>query len=97
MEGFTLITEYTKLPVQQAEGTTYAVEYPLPYAPGKEQEPYYPLLTAESQRQYALYRERAERIEGLYFCGQLANFKYYNMDQALERALYVSGHILQRK
>lgn len=33
--GYTRITEYKKLPVQNKPGTSYALEYPLPYRPGK--------------------------------------------------------------
>jgi UDP-galactopyranose mutase len=90
-EGFTRITEYKKLPVQQVAGTTYAVEYSAQYQFGGGTEPYYPVMTAESQKRYEIYRVRAGRIHNLYCCGRLADFKYYNMDQALERALDVSG------
>lgn len=88
-EGFTRITEYSKLPVQKGKGTTYAVEYPAVYCNGQQTEPYYPVLTEESQRQYAQYQALADRIPNLICCGRLADFKYYNMDQALERALDV--------
>ena len=37
----------------------------------------------------ALYKEMADAIENLICCGRLADFKYYNMDQALERALQI--------
>lgn len=37
-EGFTRITEYKKLPYQDVKGTTYAVEYPLPYIKGESYE-----------------------------------------------------------
>lgn len=47
----------------------------------------YPVLTEESQKQYARYRDAAEKIPNLILCGRLADFKYYNMDQALERVL----------
>lgn len=86
-EGYTRITEYKKLPVQNRTGSSYAVEYPLPYREGEKLEPYYPVLTAESQEQYAKYKALADRIANLVCCGRLADFKYYNMDQALERAL----------
>jgi len=92
-DGFTRITEYTKMPVQQGHGTTYAIEYPLRYEYGKGMEPYYPLLTEESQRQAARYREKAARVRNLFCCGRLADFKYYNMDQALERALALAREI----
>ena len=87
-KGFTRITEYTKLPVQKTDGrTTCAVEYSLPYQPGAKQEPYYPVLTEVSEKQYETYRKEAETYRNLYLCGRLADFKYYNMDQALSRAL----------
>ena len=88
--GFTRITEYKKLPVQDRKGTSYAVEYPIPYQEGETQEPYYPVLTEESQQQYTKYQELALQVENLICCGRLADFKYYNMDQALERALQIT-------
>lgn len=86
-EGFTRITEYKKLPVQEVRGTTYAVEYPLPYKQGEAMEPYYPVLTEESQELFQKYYEEAKQVKGLAFAGRLAEFKYYNMDQAIRRAL----------
>jgi len=84
-EGFTRITEYKKLPVQDAYGTSYAVEYPLPYKSDQILEPYYPVLTKNSEEIYSRYLERAKQIKNLYLGGRLADFKYYNMDQAIER------------
>lgn len=87
--GYTRITEYKKLPIQEGTGSSYAMEYPLPYREGEKLEPYYPVLTAESQAQYAKYKALADQVPNLTLCGRLADFKYYNMDQALERALGV--------
>lgn len=87
--GYTRITEYKKLPMQNGKGTSYALEYPLPYREGEKAEPYYPVLTAESQEQFAKYKALADKIPNLICCGRLADFKYYNMDQALQRALEI--------
>ena len=92
-EGFTRITEYKKLPVQDVKGTTYAVEYPLSYNENVKMEPYYPVLTEKSQKIYDKYLEKASNIKNLFLAGRLADFKYYNMDQALERALNVCKKI----
>lgn len=92
-EGYTRITEYKKLPVQDKPGTSYAVEYPLPYREGEKLEPYYPVLTEASQEQYTKYKTLADRIPNLICCGRLADFKYYNMDQALERALGICNKL----
>ena len=63
-KGFTRITEYTKLPVQDAGNkTVYAVEYPLPYKAGEENEPYYPVPTDESQAVYEKYRVEVGRYK----------------------------------
>ena len=91
--GFTRITEYKKLPRQDIKGTSYAVEYPLPYVPGENNEPYYPVLTEDSQKQYAKYRLLAESIQNLVCCGRLADFKYYNMDEAIATAIKIAERI----
>lgn len=91
---FTRITEYTKLPLQDVgEKTTYAIEYSVPYQEGVTAEPYYPVLTEKSNLLYKKYLEKSNKFENLYLCGRLADFKYYNMDQALERALEVTKKI----
>lgn len=92
---FVRIIEYKKLPVQNIKGTTYEVEYSLPYKIGEKNEPYYPLLTEESQARYKQYKFLADHVNNLYVCGRLGDFKYYNMDQALEAALKIAGEILQ--
>lgn len=88
-EKYTRITEYKKLPYQNVKGTTYAVEYPLHYENNKDAEPYYPVITKESKILYAKYEEKAKNIKNLIYAGRLADFKYYNMDMALKRALEV--------
>lgn len=85
--GFTRITEYKKLPKQEADNkTTIAIEYPL-QATGEDVEPYYPIPTVESEKAYERYKVLAEKYKNLHLCGRLAEYKYYNMDQVIERAL----------
>ena len=96
-EDYTRITEYTKLPMQDVgELTCYAVEYPLPYEKEKTAEPYYPVLTEKSISLHQKYRREASRYPNLYLCGRLADFRYYNMDQALEKALALCKHLDDR-
>lgn len=92
-EGYTRITEYKKLPLQNVRGTTYAIEYPLPYKRGEENEPYYPVLTSESKELFEKYLELTNSIKNLKCCGRLADFKYYNIDQAIDRALDVAEEL----
>lgn len=93
---YTRITEYTKLPYQDVgENTVIAIEYPLKYDKdsNKGNEPYYPVLTDESQNQYKEYLKYSNKFKNLTLCGRLADFKYYNMDQVIERALNVYENI----
>ncbi len=95
-EGYTRITEYTKIPLQNVKGkTTIAVEYPVPYGSEKGKEPYYPILTEDSQRIYKKYEEEVKKYPQLYLCGRLADFKYYNMDDVVIRAFDVFKNIFK--
>lgn len=95
-EGYTRIVEYKKLPPQDVKGTSYAVEYPLPYKKGENVDPYYPVLTEESQSLYSKYKEMALKYFNLIPCGRLADFKYYNMDQCLERSLSIARELIAK-
>jgi UDP-galactopyranose mutase len=90
VEGFTRITEYVKMPNQECNGwTNVAYEYPVQYDKNAEigYEPYYPVLTEESQKLYEQYKSYSESFKNLILCGRLADFKYYNMDQVILRTL----------
>lgn len=52
-------------------------------------ESYYPVPTPRNRDLYKKYQQEAERLEktGIYFIGRLAEYKYYNMDQAIKSAL----------
>ncbi len=91
-KGYTRITEYTKMPYQYCNGwTSIAYEYPVSYnrAASVGNEPYYPVLTEASLATYSKYKEYADLFLNLILCGRLADFKYYNMDQVILRALEV--------
>ena len=86
--GYTRVTEYKKLPIQEAKGvTTVAYEYPLTYSALSESDPYYPIPTEENAKMYTQYKEMADKIPNLILCGRLAEYKYYNMDQAIKSVL----------
>lgn len=96
-EGYTRITEYTKMPEQDVPGrTTIAVEYPLAYDPNAEKgnEPYYPIINDENRALYERYAETMSAIPNLYVCGRLGDYKYYNMDNAIARAFQVYEKIV---
>ncbi len=92
-EPFTRIIEYKHFLNQNVPNkTTIVKEYSI-----DEGEPYYPVPTDKNKKIYELYKELAEKDEknGIYFVGRLANYKYYNMDAAIENALNISEKFIQ--
>ena len=81
---YTRITEYKQLTWQQHRKTTISKEFP-----SAEGEPYYPFPTKECKAQYALYEEDMKKEENVIFLGRLAEYRYYNMDAVVRRALDV--------
>ncbi|MCI5773982.1 MAG: UDP-galactopyranose mutase [Erysipelotrichaceae bacterium] len=90
VNGFTRITEYKLMMESYPEDkTTIAVEYPLAYdRHAKEGNiPYYPIFTEDNQSKYEKYCDLLAGIDNLYLLGRLAEYKYYNMDAIVEKAL----------
>jgi UDP-galactopyranose mutase len=54
----------------------------------------YPFPDDANQRLYGRYRERADAIEGLLVCGRLGEYRYYDMDQAIGRAMVLARRLL---
>lgn len=86
---FTRIIEHKHITGQFAPGTTITREYPGSYEMGCN-EPYYPIPQPENQTIAAKYSSEIAKLKGtVLFAGRLADYKYYNMDQAVARALSV--------
>lgn len=83
---YTRVVEHKHITGQEAEGTTITREYPQPHVPGKT-DPYYPIPRSENLAVYRQYVAEAAKLRGLvFFAGRMADYKYYNMDQAVARA-----------
>lgn len=68
--------------------TVITREYPLAYQPGQA-EPYYPVNDDRNNRLYHEYQELADVEKNVLFGGRLAEYKYYNMDEVIERVFSV--------
>ena len=79
---FTRIIEYKHFGNQKSEKTTVVKEFTV-----DEGEPYYPVPNPRNQEIYTRYKEEADKLSDVYFVGRLANYKYFNMDQAFKNAL----------
>lgn len=80
---FTRIIEYKKLYPSHSKRTIIAREFP-----ATEGEPYYPVPTERNRHRYQQYKELADQTsQDIIFAGRLANYKYFNMDQAIRNSL----------
>lgn len=86
MEGndvdYTRIVEYKHIFNQKSDKTVYFIERSKDGG-----EPYYPVPNQVNKDLYKRYQEMAEKEEGVTFVGRLANYKYFNMDDAILNAL----------
>jgi len=89
---FTRIIEYKHFGNQKSAKTTVVKEFTV-----DEGEPYYPVPNPRNQEIYARYKTEAEKLIDVHFVGRLANYKYFNMDQAFKNALNLFDQLEQNK
>ena len=75
-------------------GTVISREYSSEWKPGDE--PYYPVNDEKNNALYADYAELAAKEEMVIFGGRLGQYRYYDMDQSIGRALAASGDFIGR-
>jgi UDP-galactopyranose mutase len=85
---YTRITEFKYLTGQQHLGTSIVREFPR-----SSGEPYYPIPRPENQELYRRYEGLAVREQNVLFVGRLAQYRYYNMDQAAAAALKAASDL----
>ena len=88
---FTRITEFKHLTGQNINSTTIVREYPQDYDRNDPMKniPYYPVFTAETRENYERYREYHKKFKNIILVGRLAEYRYYDMDDVVDRALQV--------
>lgn len=82
---WTRITEFKKFLDEKSTRTTVCFEYPK-----SEGEPFYIVMTDDNMSAREKYMKEVERLEASgswLFVGRLAEYKYYNMDQAIAATL----------
>ncbi len=91
---YTRTTEFKHLTGQKTTGSIYVEEYPKPYVCGQNI-PYYPIPKEENRELYKKYVTEADQLKGkVLFAGRLADYQYYNMDQAIARALHLFEKVI---
>lgn len=73
---------------QNSLSTTISREYPQ-----FNGEPYYPIPTDENRTLYHKYKVEADKLKSVTFCGRLAEYQYYNMDQVVATTIKLGTEI----
>ncbi|MFH0818677.1 MAG: UDP-galactopyranose mutase [Patescibacteria group bacterium] len=81
---FTRTTEFKKLTMQKNSKTIIAYEYP-----GKTGYVGWPFLNDKNNKILSKYNSKAKKIKKVTFVGRLGEFKYYDMDDAINNALNI--------
>ena len=82
---FTRIIEHKFFEFGTQEKTVISREYSSAWKLGDE--PYYPVNDDKNGQLYARYREKADSLSNVIFGGRLGEYKYYDMDVVVARAL----------
>lgn len=91
---FTRVIEHKHFTGVQTPTTIITKEYPQKWEKGKDR--YYPIEDEKNKVLYQKYKELAD-CDGLITVGRLAEYKYYNMDSAIESALKVVREICEKQ
>ena len=84
---YTRIIEHKHFEFGKQPKTVITREYPAEWKQGDE--PYYPVNNEKNAEIFRKYQELAEKEENVIFGGRLADYKYYDMHNVMERALEV--------
>lgn len=91
---YTRITEFKHIHPIKAQKTTVAYEYPKNHT--DDDIPYYPFFAKDAVNLYLKYQEFLKDFDKIILLGRLAEYKYYDMDDAIKRALQVFNENVKR-
>lgn len=95
---FTRITEHKYFLDEKSKETIISVEYPQAFSLEDENcERYYPINNKENDKLYNKYLKEAKKQKNVYFFGRLGDYKYYNMDLAVERVFKLFNELKSKK
>lgn len=83
----TRIIEHKHFENSYSRKTIISFEYPVEYKRNKGIDPFYPIGINKNEETYKKYSEHSRKDKNVFFLGRLAEYKYYDMDKVIERAL----------
>jgi UDP-galactopyranose mutase len=82
---YTRIIEHKYFEFGTQPKTVISKEFSQEWRPSME--PYYPVNDTKNSERYARYRADADKLKDVLFCGRLAEYRYYDMHQIVEKLL----------
>lgn len=77
---------------RRAVGSVLTTE--TPFTPTDSNDYEYPMPDGRNRALFEQYRERAAALDSLLVCGRLGEYRYYDMDQAIGRALMLVERVI---
>ena len=97
-QEYTRITEFKYLTGQiNRDRTSIMKEYPHSYTGAEGEIPYYSINNSENDGLYEKYRQLTERFHAFHLLGRLAEYRYYNMDAIVIRALQLADSLINKE
>ena len=93
-QPYTRITEFKHMTGQQEKHTTIVKEFSKAYTGAAGEIPYYAIINPENTALYEKYKALADAVPNFHLVGRLAEYKYYNMDAIVARALELADRLL---
>lgn len=90
---YTRVIEHKHFTFGTQPTTIVSWEYSAEWQPGDE--PYYPINNEQNQALYQRYAALADKEPDTVFAGRLAQYRYYDMDKAMENALCLARQLLE--
>ena len=90
---YTRIIEHKHFTFANTPKTVISREYSAEWKPGEE--PYYPVNDEKNSDLYRSYRKLADECRDVIFGGRLGEYRYYDMDAVIYRALQVAEEALK--
>jgi UDP-galactopyranose mutase len=78
----------------KVKGTVLTHE--IPFTPENTNQYEYPFPDKINKNLYAQYKAEADRLDNVLICGRLGEYRYYDMDQAIGRAMKLASDILEK-
>ena len=92
----TLEWKYLMHPDEKDKVKGTVLTHETPFTPDNANQYEYPFPDKINKNLYMQYKAEANRLDNVLICGRLGEYRYYDMDQAIGRAMKLAADILEK-